>query len=64
LLRKAVHNWVDKSSQRRSKVADDAPPGRLVEIATEATSAAGGRVDSSCQAYNDSQCTNCTRVFP
>jgi hypothetical protein len=35
--RKAVHNWVDKYSQRRSKVADDARQGRPVEIATEAT---------------------------
>jgi hypothetical protein len=28
LLHKAVHNWVKKSSQGRSKVADDARPGR------------------------------------
>jgi transposase len=34
---KAVHNWVQKFSQGRSKVADDARPGRPVEIATEAT---------------------------
>jgi transposase len=34
---KAVHNWVEKFSQGRSKVADDARPGRPVEIATEAT---------------------------
>jgi transposase len=33
---KAVHNWVEKFSQGRSKVADDARPGRPVEIATEA----------------------------
>jgi hypothetical protein len=33
---KAVHNWVDKFSQGRSKVAYDARPGRPVEIATEA----------------------------
>jgi transposase len=37
LSRKAVHNWVEKFSQGRSKVADDARPGRPVEIATEAT---------------------------
>jgi hypothetical protein len=37
LSRKAVHNWVEKSSQGRSKVADDAWQRRLVEIATEAT---------------------------
>jgi transposase len=37
LLRKSVHIWVQKFSQGRSKVADDARPGRLVEIATEAT---------------------------
>jgi transposase len=37
LSRKAVHNWVEKFSQRRSKVADDARPGLPVEIATEAT---------------------------
>jgi hypothetical protein len=32
-----VHNWVKKFSQGRLKVADDAWPGRPVEIATEAT---------------------------
>jgi hypothetical protein len=37
LSRKAVHNWVEKFSQGRSKVVDDARPGRPVEIATEAT---------------------------
>jgi hypothetical protein len=37
LLRKAIHNWVEKISEGRSKVADDARPGRPVEIATEAT---------------------------
>jgi hypothetical protein len=37
LSRKAVHKWVEKFSQRRSKVADDARPGHHVEIATEAT---------------------------
>jgi hypothetical protein len=31
LLRKAVHNWVEKFSLGRSKVADDARPG--VEVA-------------------------------
>jgi transposase len=33
----AVYNWVEKFSQGRSKVADDARSGRPVEIATEAT---------------------------
>jgi hypothetical protein len=37
LSRKAVHNWVEKFNQGRQKVTDDAQPGRLVEIATEAT---------------------------
>jgi hypothetical protein len=37
LLHKAVHNGVEKFSQGRSKVADDARPGRPVEIVTEAT---------------------------
>jgi hypothetical protein len=37
LLRKAVHNWVEKFSQGRSKVADDAQPGCPVEIAIEVT---------------------------
>jgi transposase len=37
LSRKAVHNWVNKFSQGRSKVADDARAGRPVEVATEAT---------------------------
>jgi hypothetical protein len=34
---KAVHNWVEKSCQGLSKAADDARPGRPVEIVTEAT---------------------------
>jgi transposase len=34
---KAVHNWVERFSQGRSKIADDAQPGRPVEISTEAT---------------------------
>jgi transposase len=37
LSRKAVHNWIEKFSQGRSKVADGARPGQPVEIATEAT---------------------------
>jgi hypothetical protein len=37
LSRKAVHNWVEKFSQGRSKVADDARPHHPVEIVTEAT---------------------------
>jgi hypothetical protein len=37
LSRKAFHDWVKKFSQGRSKVADDVRPGRLVDIATEAT---------------------------
>jgi hypothetical protein len=37
LSRKAAHNWVDKFSQGRSKVADDARPDRPVKTATEAT---------------------------
>jgi hypothetical protein len=34
---KAAQNCVEKFSQGRSKVADDAQPGRPVEIVTEAT---------------------------
>jgi hypothetical protein len=30
LSRKAVHNWIEKVSQERSKVADDARPGAEV----------------------------------
>jgi transposase len=37
LSRKAVHNWVQKFSEGRSKITDDSRPGRPVEIATEAT---------------------------
>jgi transposase len=33
---KTVQNWVEKFSQGRSKVADDARSGRPVETATEA----------------------------
>jgi hypothetical protein len=37
LLGRVVHNWVKKFSQERSKFADDARLGRLLEIAMEAT---------------------------
>jgi hypothetical protein len=37
LSRKAVHNWVEKFSQVRSKVADDSRPGHPVKTAAEAT---------------------------
>jgi hypothetical protein len=36
-LRKAVHNFVEKCSQGRSKVADDVRPSSPFEIATQAT---------------------------
>jgi hypothetical protein len=36
LSHKAVHSWVEKFSQGRSKVADDTRPRRPVETATEA----------------------------
>jgi hypothetical protein len=36
MSRKAFYNWAEKCSQRPSKVADDAWPGRPVEITTEA----------------------------
>jgi transposase len=35
LSRKVVHNWVEKFSQGRSKVADDGRPGRPVDIVAE-----------------------------
>jgi hypothetical protein len=37
LSRKAVHNWAEKFSQGRLKVADDARPGCHINIVTEAT---------------------------
>jgi hypothetical protein len=37
LSRKAVHNLVEKFSERHSIVVDDDPPGHPVEIAREAT---------------------------
>jgi hypothetical protein len=37
LSRKAVHNWVEKFSQGRSKVADDIRPGLPVEILVATT---------------------------
>jgi hypothetical protein len=46
LSHRAVPNLVEKFSQRRSKVADGARPGRPVEIPTEATVPDGGGVDS------------------
>jgi hypothetical protein len=35
LLQKAVHNWVEKFSQGRSRDSDDARPGHPAQIATE-----------------------------
>jgi hypothetical protein len=35
LSRKAIHNWVEKFSQGRSKVADAARPGRPVQLVEE-----------------------------
>jgi hypothetical protein len=37
LSSKVVHIWVEKFSEGRSKVTDDAQPGRPVETVTEAT---------------------------
>jgi hypothetical protein len=37
LLHKAVRNWVEKFSQGRSKIADDARPGHTIENVTEST---------------------------
>jgi hypothetical protein len=34
---KAIHSWINKFSHGCAKVADDAQPGRLAEIVTEAT---------------------------
>jgi hypothetical protein len=36
MLHKVIHNWIEKFSQGCSKVADDARPGRFVDIAKEA----------------------------
>jgi hypothetical protein len=36
LSHKVIHNWVEKFSQGRLKVADDVGPGHPVDIATEA----------------------------
>jgi hypothetical protein len=46
LLCKAVHNWVEKFSQGRSKVAGDARPG--AEVAETTVNAAG--FDALCKA--------------
>jgi hypothetical protein len=37
LSHKLIHNWDKKFSQGRSKVTDNAQPGRPVETVTEAT---------------------------
>jgi hypothetical protein len=62
---KAVHNLVEKFSQGRSKVEDDAWPGRPVEILAEATVQQMEeliRADRRMDNYR--QCSNCTRLFP
>jgi hypothetical protein len=56
LSRKAAHNLVEKFSQGCSKAADVARPGRLVQIATEAT------LQQVKSRYEDND-TQCTRVF-
>jgi hypothetical protein len=61
---KAVHNWVEKFSQGRSKVARDVRPGRPVETATEATVQ---RVEDLIRANSRitiDSVNNCTRMFP
>jgi hypothetical protein len=63
LARKAFHYWVEKLSQGRSKVTDDARPGCPVEIVPEVI-CSDGRIDSSWQEGNDRQCSNYTKVFP
>jgi hypothetical protein len=47
LSRKEIHKWVEKFSQGRSKVADNARPGCHVEVATEASAQ---RVEESIRA--------------
>jgi hypothetical protein len=42
LSRKAVHNWVQKFSEGRSKVADDARPGAAVAEKTVKNFCAAG----------------------
>jgi hypothetical protein len=64
LSRKAVHNWVYKFSQARSKVADDARPGRSVQIATEATVLRVEELIRADRRIMIGKCSNCTRVFP
>jgi hypothetical protein len=60
---KVVRNWIDTFSQGRSKVADDARPGRSVEIATEATVQwVEELIRADRRIMIGGQCSNCTRV--
>jgi hypothetical protein len=63
LSRKAVHNWVEKFFQGRSKVTDDAWQGHPVEIVTEATLQWEEKFILADKRL-DIQCINWTSVFP
>jgi hypothetical protein len=51
LSRKAVHNWVEKFSQGRSKISDNARPGAKVAEAAEDFYAAG--IDALVKRWDD-----------
>jgi hypothetical protein len=64
LSRKAVHNWIEKFSRGRSKVADDARPGYSVEILIEATVQLVEELIQTDRRITTEGCSNPTRVFP
>jgi hypothetical protein len=51
LSRKPVHSWVEKFSQGRTKVADDARPGRLVILRQKRLSTGQEDMDRQCSRY-------------
>jgi hypothetical protein len=64
LLCNPVYNWVEKFSQGRLKVADDAQPGHPVEIVTEVIVQQVEGFIRADRKIMIRQCSNCTRVSP
>jgi hypothetical protein len=64
LSREAIHNWFEKFTQGRQKVADDSRQCRAVEIATEATARQVEELIRADKRITIASVINCTRVFP
>jgi hypothetical protein len=63
MSRNGVHKWIEKFTRGRSKVVDDARPGRPVETATKVTVQRLAELIRADKKDNDRHCSNCTRMF-